>query len=149
MHSSEIKFIKGQHHLSKAWGYRTGKNCEHQLYEVLIKDDYCIQQYTDIIFRVIQQLSEGWGLYPHCDIYNKVKVATSSEILPTEEGLKAVKEFVSVHGGDLRIISNYLGCRKLSQEMICFVYAAASLLFIADDKISDAKKLMLMSVVDL
>lgn len=118
------------------WGYRTGQNEQHQKYE-LLTHGCCrvLQEYTDILFRNLQQFITGSPRIFESDVIDKVRNAPDLQIYNPDMALQSTKlletyfadeniknQFLAFAGQDLwrePHSAGYVGMVSAARAIVC------------------------------
>ncbi len=143
----EIKKLGKYVSLYKNWGYRTGKEGAHEKYEAIIQYDIALQEYTDIVFRNLEQIAiEGKTRW--YDVGKKLK---SAQDIVLQDAYKTDKARLHITSILMKFVSETDNLEKLtalskediddsSETFYGIVLAAQAILELCTDSKSGFKK---------
>lgn len=143
----ESKFLSKFHDLYKTWGYRQGKNGNHINYELKShsKDLVLIQQYTDLLMRLLQQNGDyGMGLIPS-DVVKKISYTQPPSVFDKHsENIQLFLQSYLKLGNNYRLMKSLALTRITKSSTIAFsviITSARVFLLIAKGKFDEANNL--------
>jgi len=147
--ASEQVMLKRLTALYDHWGYRTGKDGDHEAFEAETHF-FCpaLQPYTDVVFRNLQQFDQGrTKVLLESDVYSKLAQIVNLELFPkqAEQANRIIGNYF--YNDDIRNLFCKLAETKTdptknSIPFICIVTVANAICDIAIGKYAAAYKLV-------
>jgi hypothetical protein len=150
----EANALKPYSQLYKSWGYRGGPHGHHTRFELESLESRWIQNFTDPLFRNLQQLDVQSATRMRRSDF-KAKIEDASETIDQiemqgdpgqlTEGIRLIVRFMEANGELMERLASedlFKHSNEISTMFVCFVAAARAIVLLSRSSAGEAQRIM-------